>query len=255
MKKTTLILLVTMIVAWSCSQEPHLVLSADKARAQVGEVVQFQSHSLNAYDMVWDFGDGSSSLAENPTHIYLQPGRYDVTLTAVSRRETSRNSQSIPIVIDASEYDQITGDYNNAQKDVIVSLIGRWRIFYASDVVTDCQTNEVDSNFSRITESIQYTLEFYPEGNLIITDHNGLKTAHGWELVGTDHLEIPDITLSGSLVNNPLTPIELGGLYQFDIESRRFTGKRKFTRPNSAPMANCDDDVDQTLIMDLKLIQ
>lgn len=30
---------------------------------------------------VWDFGDGTSSTIENPTHAYTEPGVYDVTLT------------------------------------------------------------------------------------------------------------------------------------------------------------------------------
>lgn len=33
---------------------------------------------------VWDFGDGTSSTSENPTHTYTAPGTYDVTLTATS---------------------------------------------------------------------------------------------------------------------------------------------------------------------------
>jgi uncharacterized repeat protein (TIGR03806 family) len=28
----------------------------------------------------WDFGDGATSTAQNPSHVYTQPGRYDVTL-------------------------------------------------------------------------------------------------------------------------------------------------------------------------------
>src|SRR5690625_4140554 len=42
------------------------------------------SQAADGYQIVanhWDFGDGSSSNAENPTHSYDQPGTYEVTLT------------------------------------------------------------------------------------------------------------------------------------------------------------------------------
>lgn len=45
--------------------------------------VTFDNESFTATtaSYVWDFGDGQSSFAANPTHIYTLPGTYDVTLT------------------------------------------------------------------------------------------------------------------------------------------------------------------------------
>ena len=37
----------------------------------------------NADSYFWDFGDGNSSTEENPTHDYLSPGAYTVTLEAI----------------------------------------------------------------------------------------------------------------------------------------------------------------------------
>ena len=48
-----------------------------------GEYTFFNS-SLNAVEYSWDFGDGGSSEEENPSHIYLGPGTYTVTLYAWS---------------------------------------------------------------------------------------------------------------------------------------------------------------------------
>ncbi len=43
--------------------------------------VEFIDNSSGATDWFWDFGDGITSSLINPTHIYSDPGIYDVTLT------------------------------------------------------------------------------------------------------------------------------------------------------------------------------
>lgn len=42
--------------------------------------VQFTNQSSHGESYLWDFGDGSTSNAENPSHLYTDPGHYDVTL-------------------------------------------------------------------------------------------------------------------------------------------------------------------------------
>lgn len=45
-------------------------------------LVSFTNSSLYATSYQWNFGDGSSSFAANPSHLYLNPGTYTVTLIA-----------------------------------------------------------------------------------------------------------------------------------------------------------------------------
>jgi len=45
----------------------------------------------------WDFGDGTTSDARDPTHIYLRPGDYTVTLTLKSQRATYTVRQKIRV--------------------------------------------------------------------------------------------------------------------------------------------------------------
>jgi PKD repeat protein len=47
----------------------------------------------------WDFGDGSTSIVQNPTHTYLLPGDYTATLTV---RNSSGATSSKSVVIRAS---------------------------------------------------------------------------------------------------------------------------------------------------------
>ncbi|HSU27892.1 MAG TPA: PKD domain-containing protein [Chitinophagaceae bacterium] len=46
------------------------------------QTVQFTDLSVPSDQWIWNFGDGAGSTTQNPTHIYTQPGTYDVTLIA-----------------------------------------------------------------------------------------------------------------------------------------------------------------------------
>lgn len=46
------------------------------------EAMQFNNTSENADSYFWDFGDGFTSTNENPSHIFVGPGNYNVMLTA-----------------------------------------------------------------------------------------------------------------------------------------------------------------------------
>lgn len=47
-------------------------------------VVNFTNNSSNAISVDWDFGDGTSTQSDNPSHFYTYPGTYDVKLTITS---------------------------------------------------------------------------------------------------------------------------------------------------------------------------
>jgi gliding motility-associated-like protein len=44
-------------------------------------VVQFTNTSTYGVSYLWDFGDGTNSDQENPTHVYYEPGTFNVSLT------------------------------------------------------------------------------------------------------------------------------------------------------------------------------
>ena len=50
-----------------------------------GLPVQFENASLNAWSYTWAFGDGNSSFLVNPSHTYIQPGAYEITLIATNQ--------------------------------------------------------------------------------------------------------------------------------------------------------------------------
>lgn len=58
---------------------------------------KFNNESERAETYVWDFGDGDSSIAEAPYHLFEQPGQYEVTLTAQKRRKSTTFTKTINV--------------------------------------------------------------------------------------------------------------------------------------------------------------
>jgi len=65
--------------------------------------VQFTDTSNNTpTSWSWDFGDGNTSTAENPSYIYTAPGTYTVTLTAINNAGNNIDTQSSLITVNAA---------------------------------------------------------------------------------------------------------------------------------------------------------
>ena len=62
-----------------------------------GYSVQFSDSSINANDWVWDFGDGQSSVQENPQHTYASAGVYVVSLSVTNHCFTDTISDTLAI--------------------------------------------------------------------------------------------------------------------------------------------------------------
>ncbi|ALK05598.1 MAG: hypothetical protein AAY43_07680 [Methanosarcina sp. 795] len=60
--------------------------------------VQFTDLSQNAAAWNWDFGDGSSSTEQNPSHIYSTAGDYTISLTASNANGTDSKSSTITVL-------------------------------------------------------------------------------------------------------------------------------------------------------------
>ncbi|RZK55090.1 MAG: PKD domain-containing protein, partial [Pedobacter sp.] len=78
--------------------KPTISFKGDITSGCKGLVVKFTKTSTDAVSYLWDFGDGTTSNATDPTHTYTGPaGQYNVTLTAF-------NSLGCPTVLRLPSY-------------------------------------------------------------------------------------------------------------------------------------------------------
>lgn len=66
-------------------------------RTSNGLTVSFTNTSANATDFLWNFGDGNTSILQNPVHTYTNSGTYTVTLQASNDCATANSTQVITL--------------------------------------------------------------------------------------------------------------------------------------------------------------
>ncbi len=121
------------------------------ARGCVPYNAVFANQSLGGLQFLWDFGDGTTSTQEEPTHLYNNVGTYRVTLQAFD--STSCNKvDSISFTITVSPIPNASFTYNplQPQENVITSFINQstgatkylWN-FGDGDTSTDVNTTHI----------------------------------------------------------------------------------------------------------------
>ncbi|MFK8164940.1 MAG: PKD domain-containing protein, partial [Lewinella sp.] len=113
--------------------------------------------SCNATMYQWDFGDGTMSDLENPSHTYDIPGNYTVILRASNECGTDTYTQGISVVQEpdaaftASEPDGCVGDVISLDATVNAFTNTRWTILPA-DTLAWCYTDT--STMNDFTEDV-----------------------------------------------------------------------------------------------------
>lgn len=160
------------------ARQPVASFHANDTTACIDQVIHFTNTSSGGYlSAQWDFGDGSSSVAQNPSHVYTATGHYTVRL----------------IVTDAS------GCKDTLIKNNYISLSKPVAGFTVSDTLAICPPlNALFTNTSSggaayywdfgngNTSTFQTPSSIYPDPgiyniSLIVTDVHGCKdTAYGY---------------------------------------------------------------------------
>ncbi|MEA3462389.1 MAG: PKD domain-containing protein, partial [Bacteroidota bacterium] len=75
-------LAIPLSVLISCNKLPETdFIWGPEDNPEAGDVIWFTNKTPEASFYEWRFGDESESTLENPTHIYAEPGNYEVELT------------------------------------------------------------------------------------------------------------------------------------------------------------------------------
>ena len=82
-----ILMAVSALLYFSCSEDesidtPTACFDFTPSEAKVGDEIEFSNCSESSTDFFWDFGDGTTSTQEEPTHTYTEYGEYEVKLLA-----------------------------------------------------------------------------------------------------------------------------------------------------------------------------
>lgn len=89
-----------------------------------GLTVEFNNLSKNATSYKWDFGDGTSSTEESPTHTYPHKGKYVPTLTAVDQSGRSADASTVLHISKGSSVkldDHSLSDWDTIAYNVVIA--------------------------------------------------------------------------------------------------------------------------------------
>jgi PKD repeat protein len=85
--------------------------------------IQFLNNSSNATTYAWDFGDGNTSTAANPSHTYGVGGNYTVTLTASNGNcSTTHSLDILNVSTEEMESTALTVYPNPAENELNITI-------------------------------------------------------------------------------------------------------------------------------------
>lgn len=122
------VLLLAIVSLAGCKKDKKEVLSGFTYKVDQTDFrkIIFTQAAQNYTALSWDFGDGSTSTAENPEHIYAALGTYTVKLTATGEEGSDVSTQTITISDPDAELTKLTGLESKSWKLLRVVGPGRW---------------------------------------------------------------------------------------------------------------------------------
>lgn len=134
-----------------------------------GEVT-FVENTQNAVSWFWDFGDGNTSTLQNPTHIYTQPGAYEVYLNATNNNGCSDSKMEFINVVNfpvsTTSNDMLNQNikvYPNPTNDLLnVAFANDFQPYNLTLINVFGQVVLIKKNIS--TNRLQLNLSNYPNG-------------------------------------------------------------------------------------------
>lgn len=103
--------------------------TTDRQTVCIGDTIQFTDKSLATPDTwIWNFGDGTTSNLQHPTHAYENGGEYNVSLTA-SKNGSTASSQVMTVRVNMAGADYFVQDFES------ITLFPQSQLFSTTDNV------------------------------------------------------------------------------------------------------------------------
>ncbi|MFK7970778.1 MAG: PKD domain-containing protein, partial [Bacteroidia bacterium] len=184
--------------------QPNVTFGALDTNACIGDLVTFTNSTftpLTITNWLWDFGDGTSSTLQNPTHRYNRTGDFTVTLTAT-------DSRGCVGTISKRRFILVTKPTASYQPQFPATCIGRPLRFTdrSSGVSTlnyQWYFGDRGGSFSSGNQTHTYVQDGRYTTQLIVTDSLGCSDT----LQSIVVVEDPDITVSASLTSINCPPL------------------------------------------------
>ncbi|MBR9845302.1 MAG: T9SS type B sorting domain-containing protein [Algicola sp.] len=132
----------------------------------LGLATQFNSNISQAYDgLLWDFGDGSTSNDENPSHTYSNAGNYNVQLTVTIGNEVSSETKEIlvyeqPLVNSPVTLSQCDNDFDGFSLFNLNEVVNEITSNSANEIMTFYESlNEAELGDNPILNLTEYENE------------------------------------------------------------------------------------------------
>ncbi|WP_298425340.1 T9SS type B sorting domain-containing protein [uncultured Kordia sp.] len=130
----------------------------------LGDVTTFQLNSNESFSATsWDFGDGTTSTLESPTHTYTMPGTYNVSVTVTSGSNISTDTvqviiNDVPTVAPIVELRQCDDNLDGFSVFNLTEANSEISTNYLNETITfhESQT-EAEANANPITVSTTYS--------------------------------------------------------------------------------------------------
>jgi len=139
---------------------PDVSIIADPGSSMTGYPIQFYGNSNDSTTVawVWSFGDGSTSVLQNPTHIYQDYGTYNVSLT-VTNTYGCMNTATIQLIIYTQPaFPEDSTIWNTVGNNVLTNQT--WRFRYGMIGDTTISTTDLDTthSYSKVYSLVDSTL-------------------------------------------------------------------------------------------------
>jgi len=133
--------------------------------ACLGNPINFTNTSTNAVSYEWNFGDGNTSTATNPSHTYLIPAGYTVMLTAHSDCYGQTNYSWNQYVYATNIFGRVTHSGGPVTNGTVL-LLKHQPTFTSFDTIATTSLNAVGEYMFNMPPSYNYLVKVYPDTTL-----------------------------------------------------------------------------------------